>query len=522
MDAAYLHNSIFNIESKRRELEEKKIPHEEIRRLFNRDYRAFSKKNAFTCLDCHSPVIMNITKDEGTAFYFRHKNSGDCSYSSNTKTYEKHVSKLENKSKKDIGLTVFREILEGELKPYHVRVERGYHYKKKLTFIPDFILTFPNSEERWAVDYFAAMDQGINSRSYTDHLARRMEVYKKEGFKIFSFVDYRWISFLEETNKGTLMDAEIHVTSKSQEDKQWDTFLNENVQDELLRFFIDETRANMNLFNTSNIAYVDVTDRTCTIFRFLPIVDQGWNITYYKLSNDVVPLAQALTLSADHKRFLLSNGNEEVMRQDFLKLLVERKEQFDLNLKRASEERTEKKREKEKKETYTKVEVIDHKGIINSADEDVEREMRERARRAAARPVDVHPDFWDSQSYKKSKSSNYDKNNESIKSASSKDHKKRNEIKELLLSQPIEGEVYINSDNRIAWRLVILKWIKENQSNSTLVVSLDKVISYMKSAEISFHQNEKLVKYPVRYFLEFYVKTMEKELRKKVELTFNE
>jgi hypothetical protein len=40
---------------------------------------------------------------------------------------------LEDKSKKDIGLTIFREILEGELKPFNVEIERGYHYKKKLS-----------------------------------------------------------------------------------------------------------------------------------------------------------------------------------------------------------------------------------------------------------------------------------------------------------------------------------------------------------------------------------------------------
>lgn len=151
MDSAYLHNSVFNIELKRRELEQQNLTRPEVKRWFEDNYRVFSKKSAFTCICCNKPVNMNLTKDEGRPFYFRHNDESECSYSENTTTYDKHVSKHEVKSKKVIGLTIFKEILEGELKPYDVEIERGYHYKKKLSFIPDFIIKFPNSEERWAI-----------------------------------------------------------------------------------------------------------------------------------------------------------------------------------------------------------------------------------------------------------------------------------------------------------------------------------------------------------------------------------
>jgi hypothetical protein len=186
LDSAYLHNSIFNIELKRRELEQQKLKRFEVKRWFEDHYRVFSKKSAFTCLCCNKPVNMNLTKDEGRPFYFRHNDESECSYSENTKTYDKHVSKLEDKSKKDIGLTIFREILEGELKPFNVEIERGYHYKKKLSFIPDFIIKFPKSDDLWAIDYFTAIDQGLATGSYARHLSKRMKTYKEEGFKTFS------------------------------------------------------------------------------------------------------------------------------------------------------------------------------------------------------------------------------------------------------------------------------------------------------------------------------------------------
>ncbi|MBM7648433.1 hypothetical protein JOC78_001375 [Bacillus ectoiniformans] len=325
MESANLHHSVFNIEEKRRELEQQGLTRVEVKRRVEDRYRMFSKKGAFTCLCCGKTVNMNLTKDAGRPFYFRHNDESECSYSQNTKTYEKQLSKLEDPSKKDIGLTIFREILEGELKPYGITIDRGYHYKKKLSFIPDFIIQFPHSDKRWAVDYFTAIGQGANSRSYARHLSQRMKTYEEEGFKVFSFVDSSWLSFLEETNKGTLLNAETHVTSKNHEDDLWDTFFNENIQGELLDFFKIETGFDSGECDTRNIAYVDINNRHCTILRFLPISKHERNITFYKLSSSVVPLTKALKVNAEQDQFILSEENEEEKRNNFLEEIIERK-----------------------------------------------------------------------------------------------------------------------------------------------------------------------------------------------------
>ncbi|WP_157796565.1 hypothetical protein [Bacillus sp. FJAT-45037] len=480
---------------------------------------------------------MNLTKDEGRPFYFRHNDESECSYSENTRTYEKHVSKLEDKSKKNVGLTIFREILVGELKPYNVEIERGYHYKKKLSFIPDFIIKFPDSDERWAIDYFTAIDQGLTSGNYARHLSKRMKTYKEEGFKFFSFVDYSWLSFLKETNKGTLLTAETYVTVKEQEDYQWDTFLDENVQGELLDFFIKDTGATMKEFNTRNIAYVDVFNRLCTIFRFIPTAQHDRNITFYKLSSSKIPLAQALAMNADHNHFVLSKENEDDRRTEFLKALIERKQKLELEQQwvreeeeriRAEEERI--KQENEKQRVRLKAEVAEMQKIRQQVkdleDEQVEREMKERARRAALRPIEVHPEYWNQRSRRNSQYSNYTyQENPSVtnyeKTGDSIDKKKKEKVRDLLLSQPIIGELYINGDNK-AWRMVILKWINENQSVDTLIISLQKIISQMKSEGITFNQNDKLVKYTIKHFFEFYEKTVKTELKKKIELIIQE
>ncbi|WP_243299315.1 hypothetical protein [Bacillus litorisediminis] len=89
----------------------------------------------------------------------------------------------------------------------------------------------------------------------------------------------------------------------------------------------------------------------------------------------------------------------------------------------------------------------------------------------------------------------------------------------MLLSYPIKGELYIDGDKE-SWRIVIFKWISENQLGESLIVSLQKVINYMKKSGISFNQNDELVKYPIEEFFKFYEKTIKTELKKKIELSF--
>jgi hypothetical protein len=471
---------------------------------------------------------MNLTKDEDRPFYFRHNDESECSYSENTKTYDKHVSKLEDKSKKDIGLTIFREILVGELKPFNVEIERGYHYKKKLSFIPDFIIKFPKSDDRWAIDYFTAIDQGLATGSYARHLSKRMKTYKEEGFKTFSFVDHSWLSFLKETNKGTLLTAETYVTSKSHEDNIWDTYLEGNVQGEVLDFFMKDTGATMREFNTRNIAYVDVFSHLCTIYRFIPISQHDRNITFYKLSSSKIPLAQALSVNENQNHFVLSRENEGKKRNDFLKELIARKEKFELEQQRLREEQERIRQEEEKLRASLRAEeeerIKQRLRVQELEDEQLEREMKEVARKAALRPVEIDPEGWKYR--KKAQYNQYtyqhnptSSNYETIEDTISK--KRKEKVQELLLSQPIKGELYIDGDKR-TWRNVILNWINENQLGESLVVPIQNVIDYMKSSGITFNQNEKLVKYPIKDFLDFYEKTIKVELKKKVNLTIIE
>lgn len=218
LEEALLHGDLFNIEAKRTEYERQHLNRSEISRQLTMQYRAFSKKKAFTCPCCDEPVNMNLTKEEGRPFYFKHLDGKKCAYSENSKTYDTHIFTQQDKQKKDIGLTVFREIVEGQLKPLNTVIERGYFYKKKLSFIPDLIVRFPFSEQVWAIDYFTSISQS----SYAHNLEKRMKTYKEEGFKVITFIDDLWLAINSETDKGTLLTAEMHVANKHKEDHLWD------------------------------------------------------------------------------------------------------------------------------------------------------------------------------------------------------------------------------------------------------------------------------------------------------------
>ncbi|WP_312470325.1 hypothetical protein [Neobacillus sp.] len=82
MEEALLHGDVVNIEARRMELEEQNLSRSEIRRQLTSQYRAFSKKKAFTCPCCDEPVNMNLTVDDGRPFYFKHLDGKKCTCNS--------------------------------------------------------------------------------------------------------------------------------------------------------------------------------------------------------------------------------------------------------------------------------------------------------------------------------------------------------------------------------------------------------------------------------------------------------
>ncbi|MCM3694611.1 hypothetical protein [Neobacillus niacini] len=526
MDEALLHGDLVNIEAMRIELEGENLSRIEIRRKLDDQLRAFSKKKAFTCPCCDEPVNMNLTIEEGRPFYFKHLDGKKCTYSENSNTYENHVSTHQDKKKKDIGLTVFREILEGQLKPFGAEIERGYFYKKKLSFIPDFTVSFPFSKEIWAIDYYTSISEG----SYAQNLAKRMNAYKAEGFRVFAFIDDIWLAINAETNKGTLLIAELQAANKSKEDQHWDQYLTQKIPRPALQFL--ETRIDVTI-DTKSIAYVNIESRTCKIIRFLEAEKNNRNLTFYKLSEPTIPLERALTLNNQLQNFLLYHENEEDLRLEFMESLMDKMKQAEDEVKAQQEalgkwqrENEEKQVASEKWSTEAKDRYKPENERVRISDEQIEREMLEIAKAANERPVSMSPEEWDW--FKKTGRTNAKKTNgfiqaqpvalyETTEEKILKEH--REKFKEKLLSHPIRGDHFIDGQSAI-WRKFILKWIKEHQQEEDLEVSMKKLLSDMKDFGITFNQKDSNVQYLLKGFLTFFQMGMKKDLKKKINITY--
>ncbi|SDN87444.1 hypothetical protein [Bacillus sp. OK048] len=528
MDEALLHGDLVNIEAMRMELEGQKLNRSEIKRKLNDQLRAFSKKKAFTCHCCDEPVNMNLTIEEGRPFYFKHLDGKKCTYSENSKTYENQVSTHQDNKKKDIGLTVFREILEGQLKPFGAKIERGYFYKKKLSFIPDFTVSFPFSKEIWAIDYYTSISQG----SYAHNLLKRMNTYKAEGFRVFSFIDDIWLALNPETDKGTLFIAEMQADNKSKEDRQWDQYLSQEIPDSALQFLKGKIKVTI---DTRSISYVNIENRKCKIIRFLEGEKNNLNLTFYKISEPTIPLERALTLNTQLDDFLLYRENEEDLRLAFMQSLLDKIKQAE-NEEKAQKEALEKLQveEEEEKKAASKrwrMDTEERSMLENErmriSDVLVEQEMLQIAKAANKRPISMSPEEWEW--YKKTGRTYAKRPNWSIQTLPVASYEKteekiakeqREKFKEKLLSQPIKGDHFIDGPPR-NWRKFILKWIKKHQQEDNLIVSMKKLLNDMRDFGITFNQKDSNVQYPVKDFLNFYQTGLKKELKKKVNITFS-
>jgi hypothetical protein len=529
LEEAILHGDMVNIEAIRLGLERQNLNRNEIKRQLNERYRVFSKKSAFICPCCNEPVNMNLTKEDGRPFYFKHLDGKKCTYSENSKTYENQVSSDQDKQRKDIGLTLFREILEGQLKPLGAEIERGYFYKKKLSFIPDFTVKFPFSEEIWAIDYYTSISQG----SYTHNLSKRINTYKTEGFKVFSFIDDLWLAVNAETDKGTLLSSEMLVAAKGKEDQNWDQFLNQDRSGISLHFIDPDFSILQHPIDTRSIAYVNTENRICKIIRFLIVEKNNRNLTFFKLSQPTITLERALTLNSERDSFLLFSENEEDLRQAFMLSLLdkirqtEEKEKANKEAFESLQQNDEIKFETSEKTPYEYKENTPNNHDFGSklmSDEQIEQEMLARATAANERPISMSPEEWEW--YKKtgrtfSKKTNWPIHPQHVYANETKDVKAREELKDKLFSQPIRGDHFIDGHST-NWRKFILKWISKHQLGENLTVSMKKLIMDMKDYGITFNQKDSNVQYPIKEFFSFYQRELKKDLKTKINITFVE
>lgn len=534
METALIHQSLFDIEKERMSLQEKGFSRNEILKQMESKYRALAQKHSFSCVCCNTPVKMNLTKGDNRPFYFSHLEGMQCSYSENHKVYQHQQEISEDNIGKQVEITILREILKGQLKPFNVKVERGYLYKKRLSFVPDFILTFSN-EKKWAVDYHTRIQHG-KENTFAKQLNRRKQTYADEGFQVFSLVDDRWLAINEETGKGTLLSTETNFVMKSKEDFEWDNFIFQ-LEPKCLDM-LNDTLDNESLsVDTKSIQYLNIKERTCKIVRFLETADgNDRTTTILPLAAPIkIPLASALTLNEDQSSFQLVGEQEDALRNEFKeKLLVKVadskvvaepvKPSYPVYITPPSKDEF-KKRLEESSFYQNLAKHIATPGHIeyDPADEEVKRQMAKVAEQASHRPIGLNEFQWNQQLH----GNPYPKftPNTPVRTTPEKTDldpyqaKKRIEFRDKILNSSIAGSQYIENDS-ILWKRYVLRWIKEETVNEEVSISLSKVVNEMKQAGFTFNQKDELIQYPIQSFLNYYQKELKKNLKQTLTVNY--
>jgi hypothetical protein len=495
MESAWFHGRLFYIHDEFYRLSADGLDKKQIIQQLNESYRLFSKKEAFTCVCCGKPVEMVLPLER--SFHFRHKDGSDCSYSENYRKYQKQKEKYENIKQHELGKTILRTILEGQLKTYGITIQDGYHYREKLSFIPDFILTFPNQEEKWAIDYFTGFK---SSKGYATHIAKRKETYHKHGIRPFFFVDEAWLAFNPKISTfTTFVESELHIIEKRPQDRAWNMFLLDlepHLQDILL-----QQPNKYEPFDTRSIVYINPTDRTCKILRFLMTNQRH---AFVLATPFEISLEQALSITADMKGFQLYS-HEESNRMAILKEELMAKYYQML----AEEER----KLKEKAlltEVHLQKEINEHNQIIRNLDKKINKKWRKGIRSQEEMDEDLTKRYQAlNNSYMKRKAElliqsarqhilqhhtvKADPESSDMTTEEKVAMKKRQERKEKILNHKVAGEMYIDGNPRKWKELILYKFNAVYRKEMTLQQLLD----YLKRNNITFNQSEKLVIYPI-------------------------
>ncbi|TDL76119.1 hypothetical protein [Peribacillus frigoritolerans] len=316
MDTALLHGEEINIVYELVKYQRDGYSQQEIKPIFEKQYRAFSKKKAFKCLCCGTNVKIVLPNEN--KFSFSHFDKRECSYSENYKSYNKHKDKYENETTHDMGKTLIRTFIEGQMKllyPLQVSLIEGYKYKARLGIVPDFIIELPDGTT-WALDFLTGLK---TSKQYSEHIEKRKAVYTAQGFKSFFFIDKQWLAYHKSVSPHTtLVEAEEKLLIKTRQDQKWqDEFYSIRSEE---RNYVQDSMG-IRHFSVVSIAYFNPMDSNCTVLRL--VKQESGNFDYYVVGNPLTfSIERALTVDLEENLFTLYDENEDDLIKEYQERIV--------------------------------------------------------------------------------------------------------------------------------------------------------------------------------------------------------
>ncbi|WLR54602.1 competence protein CoiA family protein [Mesobacillus subterraneus] len=307
--------------------------------------KKLAQKNLFVCPYCQAKLIVKAGDERG--LYFSHLHSEACEPS-------KKVDQAERKYKRQIeretkNHTVIVNILHDEISTQakiraNISVKYGYKAKFDLKEYPDIWVKIGAKE--FALSVITNVSSSYDSK-LSNQIIKRHQYFEEQGMEPIWFIEKKEQSVELEKNAIVLWDAELAISSKTEEDHLWDSLLSEVIEDR--EFF---TYFNYPFYNESveidvrSMYYIySSEDRVVVkVQRFLKDRTDKPYRSFLLNSGYEIPFSEALTIKDE---FLLSNSNsEDEHRKNFLNKYQQAKESFIAEQRRQEEE---KQQEKEKK-----------------------------------------------------------------------------------------------------------------------------------------------------------------------------
>ncbi|KAB7671677.1 cell envelope integrity protein TolA [Bacillus sp. B1-b2] len=539
MNIALLNDSEIDIEKLCFEYEVQGIDRKEIKNHLNDKYRRFSQKGDFRCVCCNERVKMVLSEEK--VFFFRHFDKKSCSFSENHKTYKNQKESLEDKPKHRAGKAILRTYLEGICKLKNIIIKDGYGHRNTLSFVPDFILEFPNGQ-MWAIDYITGLK---TDSKYAKSLAKRRDAYIKQQFTPIFLIDRYWMAYEHDINYVSIVEGELLCVKKSKQDYLWTEYIS-RMESHLIDVLFDNKPLNRSV---KSIAYFAPHEREISIIRFLHEEEQQRKTkTLYKPIT--IPIDKALQFNSTYSDFIYSDEDEENYMEEWRKELeqeynlresmrkqqaAERKRKEERQKEEDRKKEEQRKREEDRKyrenlrieeeeRKKTEEKTMEYDGSI----EDIpfigrsERQMNSDLKREIASTTKDN-NFKDSYQYKqmiRHMTKYFEQEDENrTESKEKKIISWRNERNSLikriptwmldeLLNHYVNGEGYF-INGRMKWKEIVLHSFDILYEGKLTTLQL---LEMMKIEGIKFEQSDKVMLYPVNEYVRYIGRKLKREV----------
>jgi hypothetical protein len=207
-----------------------------------------------------------------------------------------------------------------------IKVDYGYKAKPELKEYPDLWVKI--GEKEYGLSIVTNVKSSIDSK-LANQITKRHQYFLEQGMKPIWFIEKDEQSIEKSKNALVLWDAELSISSKTNEDKTWDSMLTELVKDKLFFSYFNypismdpatvDVRSMYYIYSNGDRIVVKVMrflkDRVVKPYRAF-LLNEGYEL----------PFADALVVKNE---FLLSQPKvEEESRKEFMKEFKQRQFQF--------------------------------------------------------------------------------------------------------------------------------------------------------------------------------------------------